>query len=152
MAFRKVWGALAGKAGILWASRGRRRRLEGASRSDALKSREDRTKRDFFARGTGAPRPPRRLWRPCEGKWRPRETPKEMRRHAFSGAWPKRSPEALARRCGGGRWDLLKSRRCDEKPRGSQKPQPLPGHPGERVCLFVVSNFMNSYTVFEIHL
>ena len=61
VAFRKVWGALAGKAGILWASRGRRRRLEGASRGRALKSREDRTKRGFFARGAGALRAPRRL-------------------------------------------------------------------------------------------
>ena len=49
MAFRKVWGALAGKAGILWASRERRRRLEGASRGRGLKSREDRTKRKFAA-------------------------------------------------------------------------------------------------------
>ena len=51
MAFRRVWGALAGKAGILWASRERRRRPETASRGRGLKSREDRMKRGFRGRG-----------------------------------------------------------------------------------------------------
>ena len=45
-----------------------------------------------------------------------RLTPSEMRRHAFSGAWPKRAPEALARRCGEGRGDPVRKRRRGETP------------------------------------
>ena len=43
-------------------------------------------------------------------------TPSEMRRHAFYGAWPKRSQEALARRCGEGRGDPVRKRRRGETP------------------------------------
>ena len=52
---------------------------------------------------------------------------------AFCGAWLERPPGALALAFERGGWGLLESRRCGEKPWGSQESQSTPGHPGERV-------------------
>ena len=116
MAFRKVSGVLAGKAGILWASRGRRRRPETALRSDALKSREDRTKRGFFRARHGSPEAPQAALEALRRQVEAQRDPSEMRRHAFYGAWPKRSQEALVRRCGKARGDPVRKRRRGETP------------------------------------
>ena len=83
VAFRKVWGVLAGKAGILWASRERRRRPETASRGRGLKSREDRMKRGFFARGGGNPEAPKATLEAMRRQVEAQRDPSEMRRHAF---------------------------------------------------------------------
>ena len=74
----------------------------------------------------------KRSGRPGGHQGEARETPTEMRRHAFCGAWLERPPGALRVPLSGGRWGLLESRRCGEKPRGSQIPQAPPGHPGDR--------------------
>ena len=135
MAFRKVWGALAGQARILWTSRGRRRRPEGRLRGEALESRDDARKRRFRARGGRGTEAPKATLEATRRQVEAQRDPSEMRRHAFSGAWPKRSPEALARRCGKGRGDPVDSRRRGETPRASQIFNAPPGHPGERVSI-----------------
>ena len=137
--FEKVWAALLELARFLWDSREARRRPGGASRGGAFKSREGEKKREFpAARGEnrGGPRQTEStrgaLRRPGGGKGGQRETPAEMRRHAFCGAWLERPPGALALAFERGGWGLLESRRCGEKPWGSQESQSTPGHPGER--------------------
>ena len=71
------------------------------------------------------------------GKGVTRETPTEMRRHAFCGARPTGAPGGLAVRCGGGRWGAMESRRCVLRPWGSQVCKGTPGHPGDRESLIL---------------
>ena len=100
-----------------------------------MKSREDARKRKFPAALVTDRKHPKGLGALGVGLEDPKRrsaAPAEMRRHAFCGAWLQGPPGALAVRCGGGRWDHLQSRRCGEKPWGSQESQSTPGHPGER--------------------
>ena len=73
-------------------------------------------KRVFFARGGGSPEAPQAALEAMRRQVEAQRDPSEMRRHAFYGAWPKRSQEALARRCGEGRGDPVRNRRRGESP------------------------------------
>ena len=80
-----------------------------------MKSREDARKRKFRGRAGGNPEAKATL-EAMRRQVEAQRDPSEMRRHAFYGAWPKRSQEALARRCGEGRWDPVRKRRRGETP------------------------------------